>query len=247
MLFKTNTIVGHRGCSLVNQNNTIEAFEKAASLGAEMVELDVRKTRDDVLVVIHDREIGGMRIRGNLYQDLAAAANVEGKVLPTLEEVLQRLEGRLQLDIELKEAGYEEDVLRLVLQYFSPSEFVISSFMDQVLLKIKKRFPTVHTGLIVGVGPHNQDFKAKGFRRIVQKLSEYFPWGRAKACGADFLAVSKHLLSLGMINAAAKRNVPLLVWNVNEPEELKKLMLTYKVAMIGTDRPDIAFEIRKDL
>ncbi len=38
MLFKTNTIVGHRGCALVDQNNTVEAFLKAVQCGAEMVE-----------------------------------------------------------------------------------------------------------------------------------------------------------------------------------------------------------------
>ncbi len=247
MLFKTNTIVGHRGCQLVNQNNTIEAFEKALEAGAEMVEMDIRRTRDGVLVVIHDKEIGGARIRGTLYEDLAVLANQEGRVLPTLEEVLKRLEGKLLLDIELKEAGYEEEVLGLILKYFSPGEFVISSFMDAVLLKVKRRFPTVKTGLILGVGPHNEDFKARGLWRIVQKISEYLPWRRAEACGADFLAVSFKLLSLGMLNSAHKRGLPLLVWNINDPEMLRKLMLTHKVAMIGTDRPDIAVKIRKDL
>jgi glycerophosphoryl diester phosphodiesterase len=133
MLFKTNTVIGHRGCADFDQNNTVEAFEKALADGAEMVELDVRKTRDDVMVVWHDIAIGSQRIRGNNYADLLTVAHQGGFVLPKLEDVLKKLEGRGQLVVELKEAGYEEEVMGLLLKYFSFSEMVVMSFLDQVL------------------------------------------------------------------------------------------------------------------
>ena len=126
MLFETNTIVGHRGCRIVDQNNTLEAFEKALAVGAEMVEMDLRKTRDDVLVVFHDRDIKGVRIRGNLYEDMAALANESGLVLPVLEEVLEKLENRAQIIVELKESGYEEKAMVTLLKHFQPDQFVVT-------------------------------------------------------------------------------------------------------------------------
>ncbi len=247
MLFETNTIVGHRGCKIVDQNNTLEAFEKAIAVGAEMVEMDIRKTRDDVLVVFHDREIKGVRIRGNQYEDMAALANQEGLVLPVLEETLEKLENRMKIIVELKESGYEEKVMLALLKHFQPDEFVVTSFLDGVLLRIKKRFPTIKTGLILGVGGHNEEFRRRGVGRLVQKISEYLPWRRMKTCGADFLAVQYRLLRLGLLDSAFKRKIPVMVWTVNDPTMMRKLFLTRKVNGLITDRPDLAAEVRKKL
>jgi len=247
MLFKTNTIVGHRGCRMADQSNTIEAFERGMAAGAEMLEMDVRKTRDDVLVVFHDPDIKGVRIRGNLYEDMAGIANQEGKVLPTLEEVLTRLAGKSQLMVELKEAGYEELVMTMLLKHLLINEFVVTSFMDEVLMKIKKGFPTVKTGLILGVGPKNAEFTRHGLAGVAQRISEYFPWQRLKSCGADFMCINYKRLALGILRTAHKRGVQVMVWTVNDPGLIKKLMLTHKVNCLITDRPDLAVEIRKSL
>jgi glycerophosphoryl diester phosphodiesterase len=247
MLFKTNTVVGHRGCRDFDQNNTAEAFEKAIADGAEMVEMDVRRTRDDVLVVWHDRTVGTQRIRGSNYEDLVALANQEGKVLPTLEDILRRLEGRVQLMVELKEAGYEEQAVGLLLKYFSPSEMVITSFLDQAILTVKERFPTVKTGLILGVGPGNGEFNWRGLGRFTQRLSEFFPWVRMKACRADCLAVSKNILFLGLAKNAFKKHVPIFVWTVDQAAQIRRLMKSRYFNGIISNRPGLAVEIRNNL
>ena len=247
MLFKTNTIVGHRGCKLVDQNNTVEAFLKAVECGAEMVEMDIRRTRDGVIVVFHDADIDGFRIKGHLYEDLTEKANNCGLVLPTLDNVLEQLEGKVQLDVELKEGGYEREVVSSILKRFSPAEFVITSFLDQTVLSVKRQFPTVKTGLILGVSPVNREFNWGGFRSIAQRISEFFPWRRLSACGADFIAVNWKNLFLGLLKSAHKRHIPVFVWTVNKPKQIRQLLETRLVSGIVSDRPDLAQMERKSL
>ena len=247
MLFKTNTIVGHRGCKLVDQNNTVMAFLRAAEEGAEMVEMDIRRTRDGVLIVFHNPDVDGFRIKGYLYEDLAKKANAVGLLLPTLEYVLEQLEGKIQLDVELKEGGYEREVVSMILRKFTPSEFVVTSFLDQVILSVKRQFPTVKTGLILGVSPINKEFNWRGIRKISQRISEFFPWRRLSVCGADFIAVNWKNLFLGLLKSADKRNIPVFVWTVNKPKQLKKLLESRLVSGIVSDRPDLAVTERNSL
>lgn len=247
MLFKTNTVVGHRGCRDVAQNNTIEAFLKAKELGAEMVEMDVRRTRDGVLLVWHDATVGDMRTRAWTYEELADKANEIGKVLPTLDEVLKALEGKLMLNVELKESGYETEVVGKLLKYFSPSEFVVTSFMDKVILAVKKGFPTVKAGLIVGVGGNNVEFSEHGWGRFVQKMSEIFPWKRLQACQGDFLAVDWRMLFYGVAGRAWKRGIPMMVWVIDEPKMASQLMRSRMFNGIISNDPGMVAGIRKDL
>lgn len=247
MLFEINSIIGHRGCNLVDQNNTVEAFNKAIGLGVEMVEMDIRKTRDDVLVVFHDASVGGVRIRGALYEDVLEAANEIGLIVPTLETVLDELEGRVQICVELKERGYEDAAVSLVLKHFTPSDFVITSFLDSVVLAIKKDFPTVKAGLILGANPANKEFVWKGMRRAYQIFSEYCPWYRVRRCRADFIAINWRKLKFGLLDSAHKKAVPVLVWTIDDEEIMKRLFTTRRVNYLVTNRPDLAVKVRGEM
>lgn len=247
MLFRTNTIIGHRGCGDVLQNNTVEAFLRAGELGAEMVEMDVRRTADGALLVWHDAAVGNLRIRGSGYEELLVAANELGKVLPTLEEVLRQLEGKIQLNVELKEAGYEGEVVGMILKYFSPSEFVITSFLDQAILAVKKGFPTVKAGLGIGIRGNNREYSKRGLARIGQKWSEIFPWRRMRRCRADFLAVSWRLLFFGVAGRAWKRGVPMMVWVIDTPKMAAQLMRSRMFSGIISNKPGMIAEILKKL
>ncbi len=247
MLLKTNTIIGHRGCRDVTQNNTIEAFMKARKEGAEMVEMDIRRTRDGVLLVWHDQAIGTKRIRGATFEELLAEANANGQVLPTLEDVLKALEGELQICLELKEAGYEEEVVSLTLKYFAPCEFVITSYLDQALLMVKKRFPTVEVGLIVGVRGRNEEFAWKGWRRITQKISEVFPWRRMKICEADFLVINWRLLCLRLAQRARRRDIYTLIGVINTPRMASQVWKSRYYQGIISDYPGMIAEVIKNL
>ena len=118
-------VVAHRGASAIAPENTLEAFEKAIQLGADMVEFDVRRSADGVLVVSHDP--------------------LPPTDVPTVEQVVDLCRGRIALDVELKEPGLEDEVLRAV----SGSDFVVTSFLPDVVVTTKQLRPDVRVGLLL--------------------------------------------------------------------------------------------------
>lgn len=242
--FKTNSIIGHRGCDSAGQENTVAAFLKAIELGAEWVEMDIRKTRDGVLVVWHDIDVEGLRVRGTLLEELKDAAEANEMVLETLEEVLQALEGKIKLDVELKEIGYESEVVDLILKYFTPAEFLVKSFFDESVVVVKSGYPAVKAGLLLG--QRRRDGEAwKDW--VGRRWSEFFPWKRVKACAADFVGLHWSLCKFGLHEKAVARGLGVQVWTLNSAKRIKKFMLSYAVSGIVTDKPELAFKIRKDL
>ncbi len=140
-------IAGHRGAKGLAPENTIGAFEKAIELGADMVEFDVRRTADGTLVVHHDEDIAG-----SLLRDLSCKRLLELKEVrvPTLEEVLRLCTGRIAVDIELKETGCEEAVLKLVSEHANTDEVIVTSFIDSVVARVKEIDSSIRTGLLIG-------------------------------------------------------------------------------------------------
>ena len=274
MDLKTNTIIGHRGCRLwmgeknektkldiqntekfnkdkselfensFPQENILEAFLKGLELGAEFVEMDVRRTRDGVLVVHHDVEINGLRIRGAEWAEVKIHAEKMGLVIEKLEEVLQGLEGKIKIDVELKESGYEKEVMSLILQYFEAVNFIVKSFLDESVWEIKKYFPTITCGLLLGKGQEKNLSKIAWLR---QKIGEFFPWKRVRTCRADFIAPNWRLCIFGLHLAAKRRRIPVLVWTLNDVRLIRKFMLSFAVNGIITDQPGLALKIRQNL
>lgn len=97
-------VIAHRGAWGKTGQNTLAAFEAAIDLGADVIEFDVRRTRDGRLVVHHDARAAGVATSRLDYEELSA--RVGGSRPPLLEEVLELAQGRIAVDVELKEAGY---------------------------------------------------------------------------------------------------------------------------------------------
>jgi glycerophosphoryl diester phosphodiesterase len=125
-------VVAHRGASLLAPENSLEAYEKAIEVGADMIEFDVRRTVDGVLVAVHDP------LPAVSYDELQPRP-------PRLEEVVALCAGRIALDVELKEAGYEEEALRIA----APAELVVTSFLPEVVAAAKRLRPDARVGLLL--------------------------------------------------------------------------------------------------
>ena len=98
-------VLGHRGASAAVPENTLAAFARAREMGADGVELDVRRTLDDVLVVHHDPYVEGAGvIRSVTFADLRAAR----PDLPTLDDALDACRGLL-VNTEVKCLPWEPD------------------------------------------------------------------------------------------------------------------------------------------
>jgi glycerophosphoryl diester phosphodiesterase len=140
-------VVAHRGAWGEAPQNSIQAFEEAVSLGCDAVELDVRRTSDGRLVVVHDARIGGRSVAASDHGELRARMGDERP--HGLEEVLERLAGRIAVDIELKEDGYVDLAMALIARRLAPDQYVLTSFIDGVLDAARRAVPEVTSGLLL--------------------------------------------------------------------------------------------------
>ncbi len=226
-------IVAHRGNSSRFPENTIAAFRGAADAGADYAELDVRRTKDGVLVVLHDSNL--LRTAGvdrdicdvtydeirNLKVKERAFIWSEGETIPTLQEVLQFLKGSsLKLDIELKpcrEDEYETEVADLILKEQLQNRCLIASCDCGILRRVKACAPEIKT-VYVGC-----DFES-GVLRL--------PYADAVSLKADCVDAAV----VRLVHAAGK---PLYVWTIDTKEDLDEMM-ALGVDGVITDDPALA-------
>jgi glycerophosphoryl diester phosphodiesterase len=219
-------VVAHRGAWGEFPQNSLQALAAAIDTGCEMAELDVRRTRDGQLVAVHDARVGGTPVSA-LDHDQLKARLAPGQA-PLLQEMLELAEGRIELDIELKEAGYVQAVLPM-LRELNPAQYVLTSFLDEVLTAVRGITPQTRTGLLVGPGRS---------RRLEARLA---------ACGATFLAAHAGLARAGLLAWAANRGLESYVWTVNDRRAMRSLLTDNRVAAVITDRPAVALLIRSEL
>jgi glycerophosphoryl diester phosphodiesterase len=246
------SIVAHRGkTAQVKSENTIEAFSAAMSIlgegsthgGIPQIEFDLRLSRDGYVVIYHDRTIDGTEVSDLDYQQLQSIARGKGFEIPLFEDLLKLcrdfvpapLQRQIALDIEIKEEGYEERVIALATQYLSYDNFVIKSFHDRSVRKIKDIDPNIKVGLLLG--------KVTGKFPLLSILTQLFPEYRVLRTGADFVAPHFRMLRFGFLWRMKLLNTEVFVWTVNEERRLLKLLKSKYIAAIITDRPELALAI----
>jgi glycerophosphoryl diester phosphodiesterase len=219
-------IIAHRGGVADAREkvaeNTLEAFAAAIRDGADGIELDVRRNRDDELVVFHDDTVRGIPF-GETTRD--QVARVTGISPPLLEEALEVIRGQATLDLELKEGGYVHRVMRMLVG-FEPEQLLVTSFLDYVVLAAKQDSPGVKTGLLLG------------------RKRPQFPVSRLRSCRADYAVPNATLARWGVLSRASSAGYPALVWTVNDHRELERYLRDERVRGIITDVPRRALEVR---
>lgn len=228
-------LIAHRGARTYFHENTLEAFEKAIQLNADMIELDVRRIQNNLFVVYHDGSIDEKPIKDLAYEDICKSTRLK---IPTLEDVLKLTRSRIKLDIELKEEGYEKEVVNFILKFLKEDEFVITSFNDNSLKKIKEVFPKIRTGLILGKPNPKNPFGTR--------ISELFPFKRCRKINVDFIAPHWRLLKLGFLRRARKHKLPVFVWTVNEANLISKFLRDKRIDGIVTDKIEIAVQLKEN-
>ncbi len=237
-------VIAHRGASREAPENTPAAFEAAIALGADAVELDVRRTSDGVLVVHHNASRRGVPLAMLTYSGLLRLSRHEP---PRFEEVLDLCAGRIAVDIEVKEAGYEAEVIEEASRRFPRDRLLYTSFEESVISTIKRLDADARCGLLLGPG------------RLRSRAQRYegLPFDLAERCGADLLAVHQWLAPIrrrnrrvagtGLLTEGQARGFPILVWTVDGPQRLRTYLADGRVAGIITDLPGLAVETRREL
>ncbi|MCU1286872.1 MAG: glycerophosphoryl diester phosphodiesterase [Acidobacteriales bacterium] len=120
--------LGHRGTRVYAPENTFAAFDIALEHGCDGFEFDVRRTCDNVAAICHDAHFHKLKVEENTLAELRAV-----HPLATLEELLREYGARCYLNIELKDAGLEEETVRLLKKYPVSGGVLVSSFLPEVI------------------------------------------------------------------------------------------------------------------
>jgi glycerophosphoryl diester phosphodiesterase len=215
--------IGHRGARAYEPENTLRSFKKALEIGVDAVELDVRKTKDDQLVVIHDADVKRTTDGNGLVSELTLKEIKEfsaekGEKIPTLKEALDFLDKKAKTLIELKEEGVEEKVLSLVNEKGLQKNVIIVSFIEAALRKVRELDREVETGLLYAT--HRNPVKA------------------ALDLKASYLLPLYRFTHTANVQKAHENGLKIIVWTVNTPEEVAEYAKK-GVDGIASDKPDI--------
>jgi len=220
-------IIAHRGATSPARENTLEAFQKAIDLGADMIEFDVRRTKDLRVVVHHDPDISGVPLNEMTLQQARDKARSAGFHVPEIGEVIELARGRIGLDIELKEEGYERVLVRLVAGMLRMEDFIVSSFHAGSVERARQSRAGVRTGFIF-------DHAGALTATIVRGDAEWL-------IPVETLA---HGELLDCMREAGKK---IAVWTVNDADRMKRFLDDDRIDGIITDRTDAALAARAGL
>ncbi len=157
---KPFAVVGHRGAGGELPENTLEAFERGISAGADVVECDVRETADGELVIVHDpdfKRVAGInaKVKELTLKEIKERIRIAGtEPVPTLREVLETVNGRCGLFVEIKEPETTEKVVETVNSVLEETDWIgLISFYPEALKRVKEIDRKLTTGLIYSRPP----------------------------------------------------------------------------------------------
>ena len=211
------SVVAHRGVhSSRDDENTMAAFERALEAGADMIELDVRRSGDGQLAILHDHAHRGVALDSCSLDEFESRTGLRP---PLLGEVLAWAAGRIALDVELKEDGYAEQVA-LPLQAFAAAggELLITSFIDGLLTRIAELSTELRLGLLL-------EFTA-------MRASD-----RARAAGAQTVLPAMNLVNEPLIAELTNAGFELVVWDFMAAEHTSLIADPRIAGVITVDVP----------
>lgn len=221
----TPLVIAHRGASAARPpGNTVEAFRAAFALGADWVELDVRRTADGALAVHHDAEL----VDGRRLVDVTAADLPPG--VPLLAAALEACEG-MGVNVEIKNAPVDPDwdqsrwIADETVRYLGgrdPATVLVTSFELGTIDRVRALAPDLPTGFLT--------VDLQDPARAVRVASE---GGHATLNPWDGFVTPE------LVRLAHDAGLDLHVWTVNDPDRMRALV-SLGVAGIISDTPDVA-------
>jgi len=220
--------IGHRGAMGYEPENTIASFRRALELKVDAVELDVYCCKTGELVVIHDDKVGRTTdgkgyVVEKTFAELRSLDAGKGEKIPTLEEVLDSVDKKAVVNIELKGPNTAKPVSGVIGKYIREKGwladlFWVSSFNHYELRIFKELFTEIKIGaLITGIPLDCAEF---GKKLTVQSVNLCI-----KFITKDF------------VDDAHQKGMKVFVWTVNDPDDIKK-MRALEVDGIFSNFPD---------
>lgn len=234
-MLKTQRI-GHRGAAGHAPENTLVSVRKALEIGVDGIEFDIHRTKDGVLVVIHDptvdRTSNGQGTVGEMTLEELRRLDAgswfgpafAGEPVPTLAELVEAVPAPGKLFLEMKAGndvypGIEEQVAEFLRAHNLVHRTNVSSFDHFVLLRLRRMLPELETGMLYSGRPVD-------------------PVAMARACGATAIHSQWKFATAEMIARAHEAGMTVNVWTSNSPAAIAH---SYSIGADGiiTDHPDL--------
>jgi len=228
-------VVAHRGASASAPENTLAAVQQTIVQGADWLEIDVQRTADDRVVVVHDRDLmrlgrSPLVVRQATYAQLATIdvgswfdPKFADQRIPPLEAVLKLCMDRIRVIIELKYYDWDpllaDRVIGIVEDLSMGNQVAIMSLKPEAAAQVKRRRPRWRVGLLAA--------------------SALTDLTRAEV---DFLALHSRMVNPGLLGRAHRQGKTLQVWTINDPVGMTT-MFGMGVDAIITDKPGLAVSL----
>lgn len=215
--------IGHRGARGYAAENTLASIEQAIALRCSFTEVDIQRTSDDELVLLHDERVdrttNGRGLVSELtLSDIRKLDAGDGQLVPTLEEALKAAKGRIGLILELKTKGLAHDVCAIVRAGGQDRSVIYASFLHDELQHVRRIDPQAGTLVL---------FKWFSKAPVAQAVRL-----QATHVGLRFNTVTKR-----RVKAFHKVGLTLFVYTVNKPAEINRMKLLGVDGLIS-DFPD---------
>jgi glycerophosphoryl diester phosphodiesterase len=246
----TPIVMAHRGGQGLWPPNTLYAFEQAAALGVDVLELDIHRTADDVLVVRHDPTVDATTNGSGFIRELTLSEIKSldagftwtadggqtfpyrdlGITIPTLEEVLVATPGmRLNIDIKPEDPAVVAPFCQILKDFDSMERVLVGSFHDPQLRLFRQLCPQVATA--AGVQ------ETSLFFGLVNILLGAAYQGLAEVFSIPEYKDGLHVVTPRFIRGAHAHNMQVHIWTVNKREDMRRL-LDWGADCLITDYPD---------
>ena len=233
-------VTSHAACRGHAPENTLAGIEAALRLGADAIEIDVHCTSDGVPVLIHDETVDRTTDgTGNIHEmpfdvvralDAGArqfAPKFQGAKIPTLAEVIDLTKGKALLQIEIKQAGIEEQVAEVVRAADAIADCETHCFSAGVVRTMRAVEPRLAAALLTDG------------RRVVD-WQDFF--GFVLSLGAQGVSVYYSLATPEVVRMGQRRSLTFMTWTVDGEPDME-LMCDAGVDSICSNFPDLVRKI----
>jgi len=219
-------IMGHRGAKALEPENTLLSIRRAMEIGVDAVEIDVHLTKDKEVVVIHDSTVdrttnGKGPVGSYTLEEVKKLDAGKGERIPTLEEVIGLVRGRMKLIIELKEVGIEDKVVGLINKHSLCGSAYVISFWHMAVKRVKEMDSRIRTGVLLVGCPVDTCI--------------------ARSASADALVMNYAFVNKEFVYKAHQESLKVFIWNIDDPNMLKPYV-DMGVDGIGSNDPRILVE-----
>ena len=223
-MFKEHRIIAHRGLFDNKKvfENTIESFKLAIKKNY-IIELDIHKTVDNQIIVFHDYNTKRLLdidliIENSTYEELSRLKRFH---IPTLEEVLKLVNGRVPLLIELKQRNKIGELEKLTMELLNNynGEYAIQSFNYKTVYWFKKNYPNILRGQL----------SAKFTNKRLSKIKKYILSNMFSniLTKPNFISYKYNELSINKIKKYQSKGLKVLGWTVISKNEYNKYIKYY--------------------